>query len=146
MTRWERDERGRARVVSAPRAPWQTGEQSADERWYELPAPAAPRAHERVEPTAEQLRDAPVLCEVNLLRERLGRAPYALDLSAYETERRKGKVYEEHASYPITIEMPLCGCCGAVAARCPCPWRRTLPAGVAPATDRALCACAPMAT
>lgn len=141
MTRWEIDGT-RARVLSAPRAPWQASDSdAADDRWYELPAPAAPRAPVYVEPTVEQLRDAPVLCEVNLVRARLGRDPYPFDLSEAETERRRGKIYEEHSSYPVTIVLPLCGCCGAVAARCPCPWQRTLPVDVQPTEGRAPCAC-----
>ena len=35
--------------------------------------------------------------------------------------------YEEHASYPSLIELPLCGACGKVAARCSCDPRYTLP-------------------
>ncbi len=29
--------------------------------------------------------------------------------------------YEEHASYPIEIDLPLCGVCGEVSIRCPHP-------------------------
>lgn len=35
-------------------------------------------------------------------------------------ERHRAKGYEEHASYPIEIELPSCAICRGVAARCSC--------------------------
>jgi ribonuclease HI len=36
-------------------------------------------------------------------------------------ERYRAKGYEEHESYPIELELPVCAFCGGVAARCACP-------------------------
>jgi hypothetical protein len=139
MTRWEIDGQ-RARVVSAPRAPWQTDD-APDPRWYAMPGPPMRRPARLVEPTAEQRRNAPVLCATNDLRAARGLDPYPIEISAYEIERRKGKAYEEHASYPIEIVLPLCGCCGEQMVRCGCPLHHKLPVGVAPAQDRPRCLC-----
>ena len=140
--RWERVEGG-WRCVEAPRAPWvPLGTPTTTGAVYDLPEPAPRPAPVHVPPTAEQLRDAPALCELNLLRERLGREPYSHELSETEIARRAGKIYEEHASYPITIVLPLCGCCGAVAARCPCHHRHVLPVDVQP-SPALPCRCTP---
>lgn len=139
--RWERielpDGRVRARCISGPAAPWSTGPEAEPGPWVELPALTAPRAPRPF--VADP--NTPALNALNEARARLGRDPIDASLSDAEIERRKGKIYEEHASYAIEIELPSCGCCGRVAARCPCPWRCTLPVGAPPATDRAPCAC-----
>lgn len=41
------------------------------------------------------------------------------DLAQQERHRTKG--YEEHASYPIELDLPTCAYCAGVAARCACP-------------------------
>lgn len=140
--RWERvelpDGRVRARCICGPAAPWSTGPEAEPGPWVELPAPAAPSAPRPF--VADP--NTPALNALNEARARLGRDPIDASLTEWETARRAGKIYEEHASYAIEIELPYCGCCGHYpAARCSCHWRHTLPVGVLPAPDRAPCAC-----
>lgn len=139
--RWERvelpDGRVRARCIAGPEAPWSTSAPAEPGPWIELAPPAPARAPRPF--VADP--NTPALNALNEARARLGRDPIDASLSDAEIERRKGKIYEEHASYAIEIELPYCGCCGQVAARCPCPWQCTLPVGVAPPTERAPCTC-----
>lgn len=58
-----------------------------------------------------------------------------------EEHNRYAKGYGDHASYPIEIDLPLCGCCGAVAARCPCHHVHRLELGARPAAGRPPCMC-----
>lgn len=60
------------------------------------------------------------------LPEREERAPFFDARSAGSSE--PVRKYEEHASYPIEIELPFCGLCGAVKARCEhhCGWTLAL--------------------
>ncbi|MFO0562411.1 MAG: RNase H family protein [Polyangiales bacterium] len=59
------------------------------------------------------------------------------DLARAERHRAKG--YEEHESYPIELELPLCAFCSGVAARCQCP---SVELGIGP-DGYAAHACAP---
>ncbi len=59
------------------------------------------------------------------------------DLVRIERYRTKG--YEEHESYPIELELPLCAFCATVAARCACP---SVELGIGP-DGYAAHACAP---
>jgi ribonuclease HI len=59
------------------------------------------------------------------------------DLARAERHRARG--YEEHESYPIELDLPLCAFCGTVAARCECP---SVELGIGP-DGYAAHACAP---
>lgn len=131
-----------ARCVEAVRAPWQTGAATDPSRAYVMP-PVAPAPEPRVY-VASGARWG-VVDEVNLYRASRGWAPLCGALSDDEAARARAG-YAEHASYPIEITLSLCGCCGAVAARCPCHYRHRLEVGASPTVGRAPCTCgAPVA-
>jgi hypothetical protein len=58
-------------------------------------------------------------------------APPRVVQTPEDLERLAEKSYGEHASYPLTIELPRCRC-GSVAARCACPPSHKLPDDDAP--------------
>ena len=94
------DGKQQARCISAPRAPWESDRSpvAGHRQWSNEPAP---------EPGP--WFDLPQHEE---------RAPRFDPRTAGSSEVLVK--YEEHGSYDIKIELPLCGNCGAVKARCPC--------------------------
>lgn len=49
-----------------------------------------------------------------------------------ETGARLGYAHDDPHISPHQVELPYCGNCGAIKARCPCHWSHTLPVGVLP--------------
>lgn len=141
---WARWPDGTVVCVSAARAPWTpAGEPTTNARAYELPAPAHRTPSLAAAPAAGVLGG--IVDRVNWAR--AARGWDLLDGALTDEDQRRAKEGgAEHASYPITIVLPYCGCCGGYpAARCACPWKCTLPVDVLPDPNRAPCACAAIA-
>lgn len=92
------DGKQQARCISAPRAPWETDRTPirGHKQWSNDPAP-----------TPGPWFDLPQHEE---------RAPHFDPRTAGSSETLLK--YEEHASYPINVVLPLCGLCGGIMARC----------------------------